>query len=544
MSTPNSTLAMRSAFRGRFAFGSAALVLVGSVLVTSASSSATTVVPQLQRHAHVAHWLSAKPAAVSAHAIHQTFVVDSSFDPAVNTSGCVTHHTPGTCTLRSAIYAANNDGNHVDAVTIPVGRHLMIYPYITISTSVVINGAGAFLNSEGGEAFYITSNAAVTINGLHISGGSATSGGGIDCNSGALVLSSVNMNHNVATADGGAIYQNRTCNLWIDNSTFTNNSATGDGGVLYLLGNAYISRSTFGGNSSSLANVASNGAAIYNGDGAVIMTGVTVKHNFGSNSAFAEGIGIYNDESMDISNSAISYNSTNYGGRGAGIENQYNLTVSNSFINNNSISGGVTDSSGAGIYNNAYVLNLVNDTMTGNSIHIATHYVYGAALYSEGGTTNWTGGSVTGSQAINDNGYVYGGAVSLSPDAENTNIVGVSISATTARAPGYSVYGGALYLDSPGNMTNDHISATTTSAAYVYGGALQSYADWTFTGLTVAATNAHASSPSGSAVEGGAIYLDDYSVMTSVTITNTTAIADLGGSTFSGIEADVFGSFQ
>jgi hypothetical protein len=527
-----------SRIRSGLTQGAVGVVLIGSVLIGATPTGASSPSRHPAALSHVAHWLSRTPHGVSPRVIHQTFVVDSSFDPIFDPAGCASHHAAGSCTLRNAIYAASHDGSHVDAVTIPSGRHLNIYTPLNLSAPIVINGAGAFLNANGIQAFYVTGT--TTITGLNISGGTASSGGAIDCESGSLVLSGVNINHSSATSDGGAIYQARSCNLWIDNSTFSSNTAGNYGGALYLIGNANISRSTFGGGSFALANIAPSGAAIYNQDGAVILNTVTVKHNMGKVGSVSDGVGIYNDESMDITNSSISYNAAPSGGNGAGIENQYNLTISNSFINSNTITGGTGIDKGAGIYNDAYVLNLSNITMTANAVHQSTSTIDGAALYTNGGTTTWNGGSISATQAINSNGSISGGAVCVDSSSENVILNGISISSTHTSAPNHYIYGGALYLDAPGNLTNVHVSNTLVSAGNITGGAIDNEADWAMSGLSITGTNAHASS-SGAYIDGGAMYLDDYTVLNSVSITNTTAISDLGGTTFSGTETDVYG---
>jgi hypothetical protein len=520
--------------------------VVGSlaVVVSTALLVAVPVTASATQESHLNYgtvkWLPRATSTISSRAVHQTFVVDNSYDPSLDSSGCAPHHSAGTCTLRDAINAAENDGNHFDAVTVPSGRHLVLNGTLYLTSSMEINASGAYLNASGYQAFYVADNPTVTINGLTESNGQALDGGALQCVSGSVMLANVHFNSNYASSAGGAIYQTVSCNLWIDESSFADNSADSEGGAIYLLGSADITRTTVGGNSASSANSAQYGAGIYNSDGAVQLDSDTIKHNRGIGSGYSYGVGVYNDELMSINNSAISFNTMSDSGDGAGIENAYNLTLTNSFVNSNSITGPST-SDGAGIYSGDYVMNMSNVTLSGNSIHLSAGDVNGASLYTDGGTLNWTGGSITSSVAHNIGGNVYGGAVEVGGSTEHVNFSNITVSSTNASAGTSYVSGGAFDLYSPGSMSNVHISSTTVSGSSIDGGAIYSDSDWTYGALSVSGTNDHASSPAGSSVDGGVLYFDDYSVISGANITNTTVQADLGSVTGSTVDTYVEG---
>jgi fibronectin-binding autotransporter adhesin len=511
-------------------------VLSGLGLVAgSSTSSAAQVSPATARvqalvatHSlrPVTHWLSRRTNQISPKAVHRTYVIDNSFDGGLNTVGCNTGHSVGSCTLRNAIYAASNDSGHFDAITIPSGRHLNLSGSLTISSSMMINGAGAFLDGNGNQALVMTSNAALTIYGLTVTNGFGTDGGGLQCISGSLVLNAVNFNHNTAT-NGGALQSSVNCNVWIDNSTFASNNASTQGGAFETDGSAYITRSTFGGSSDAAGNRSESGGAIYNSDGHVILDHVTVKHNYST--LFVYGAGIYNDESMDISNSAISYNHSIYGGDGGGIYNRYNLQVTNTFINYNNFTGSAT-SAGAGVYADGYVTTLINDTLTGNSNKTTGTLAQGAAIYSSRGQLRWSGGSVSGtSSGINGmNTEVDGGVLYVSSITEVAYVTGVSISTTTNVAlPTVDVFGGDFYLDGPTHISSVHISKTSNHAQNIEGGAIYNNSVSSFDGTTIAGTNNHASFYKGGFIEGGVLYSDDYASISSMSITSTTSLSDV-----------------
>ena len=254
----------------------------------------------------------------------------------------------GLCTLREALYNANNDvqlfntpgecttGSGTDMITFDAGLSgatiSLDYSELPIYSDMTIDGTGlaSQVTIDGGDSaqvFFIYGGT-VTLNSLKIMNGSAHL-----------------TNHDM----GGGIVNNSSATLTIINSTLSGNSAQnsggsggGSGGGIYNLGTLTITNSTFSGNSASSGS----------------------------------GGGIYNDRAT--------------------------LTITNSTFSGNSASG-----SGGGIYTFQGTLTLTNNTFSGNSA-----VIIGGGIYNDGGTLNYTntiianspsGGDCAGSGTVGTN---------------------------------------------------------------------------------------------------------------------------------------------
>ena len=251
---------------------------------------------------------------------------------------------------------------------------------LIIHGDLSIEGAGESLftiNAASKErAFFIQSNASVTLSGMTITGGAADSHGGGIWNGGDLTLTACTVSNNSTQSTGGGIFSTGILN--INNSIISNNLANGGGsydyiggGGIYNLGNMTITNSTVSDNKARR-----NGGGIFNG-GELVVLSSTISDNSASN-----GGGFYNGyysifgvctSKLTITNSTISGNTAS---NGAGIYNgNYNslaiLEITNSTIVRNSTSG-----DGGGIYCYSYHLNL-------NNTIIAENYAYdsGPDLY-------------------------------------------------------------------------------------------------------------------------------------------------------------------
>ena len=491
-----------------------------------------------------AHLLSLTPR-VAAHSFHAVITIDSSFDASNSATLCANGHAKGSCTLRDAVARAVADAPHIDEIIVPKGRHITLSQgSLNITNSMVLDGTGAFINGAGALVFNISNSSAVRIAGFSVTGANGTSGGALYCITAAVSLVGVNFSHNTATS-GGAVYSEKDCTTWISGSTFAANIAANYGGALYLLGNAVIDGSTIGGASSSSANQSPSGAGIYSSGNSTVVVNSTIKHN-GSSSTYQYGAGIYNSETMDIVNSAVSYNLSGVGGEGAGIYNGGSLQMSNDFVNYNAISG-AGKAYGAGLYDSGDATRLENVNFIGDSSLTTGYSVYGGAVYANSSSFLWNGGTV--SQTVNgvsgQSDEVQGGAIYF--NASQNEMTNVSIVGTNNNSlPNKYVYGGAVYVDSAAATSGLKIQGTTNAGAEIEGGVVYNGSYYaSLVNTSVKDTKNTASYATGSDIYGGVLYNANDMTITNFSANNTIDIANLGSaptpsSSTSYIEGGVF----
>jgi uncharacterized delta-60 repeat protein/CSLREA domain-containing protein len=210
-----------------------------------------------------------------------------------NNATCVT----GDCSLREAVNAANASGSD-DTINFASGLTT-----VTLTNEIVINNAGALtinglgannLTIDGGAGtnrIFYANNATVTISGITLTGGNGTgafasgNGGAIFTGGGSLTLDGVHITGNTATSFGnvgggvhyfGGIHR-------ITNSTISANTADAGGGGIYNFSSLIIVNSTISGNTGY------NGGGIYDEGGAITLRNVTITNNTngGINASFA-----------------------------------------------------------------------------------------------------------------------------------------------------------------------------------------------------------------------------------------------------------------
>jgi hypothetical protein len=209
-------------------------------------------------------------------------VVDSTGDTAV-AADCAVQTDPtqntgnSSCTLRDALAKAQSLGaaniyfyppNFASAASLPVTISLsngtLVIP---ASTAIFGPGSGVVTVQGGGTAsvFSLAGGLSASIDGMEITGGGGSAGGGIKT-AGTLKVTNSTFANNQATLSGGAIYDDTGASTTVINSTFYSNSASnasgGGGGAIFNVGGANLSvaDSTFTNNTST----STAGGAIYN----------------------------------------------------------------------------------------------------------------------------------------------------------------------------------------------------------------------------------------------------------------------------------------
>jgi len=288
--------------------------------------------------------------------------------------------------------------------------------------------------------------------GLTITGGSASSGGGID-NAGTLTLtnSTIADNSNGYGGDGGGIFNDGT--MTITNSTIADNSAgyVRDGGGIFNDGTMTITNSTIADNSASYGGVGDGGGI--DNEGTLTVANSTIDNN---GSQFGGGGGIYNGGTVTVSNSTIADNSTGraeaaYGG--GGIANAGTMTLIDSTVSGNGVTGISSspsyeagaggDAQGGGIWSSE-TLTIMGCTIAGNQVNGGTGFEPGQA---EGGGI-WAIGSLQVSDSTISGNSATGG--------ENAALLGAR--PIPPSGPAGSADGGGLYLQGTASITNVTIS--------------------------------------------------------------------------------------
>ncbi len=466
--------------------------------------------------------------------VNQTFTVDTNGDDATGTPANCAAGNANTCTLRDAVAAANADTGNTDGINFSVTGVTLANGTIDFTNSVLVDGTGVTVNGGAdGSVFGEDDPVSVQIDGLTITNGDASEGGAYDLTSGDLLLDSATITGNVATSAGGGIYSDG--DLWVDNSTFTANTADSggqnSGGGIYLAdGAANVENSTFGGSEAG-ANVSYVGAGIDNEDAALTLESSNFTYNTTPPDSYGEGIGLENDDLTLASGDTFDDNYSTDGGEGVGVENDESLTLSDSHIDGNVALAG-DDIYGGGLYDDGYTGDYSDVTVDGTNTSSGGDTIEGGAVYvdteEETEQFTWQGGTIDGTNNGTDSSSddIDGGAFYLYGDGEvgNVSISGVTISGTDNNAtPLGEVVGGAVYADDNTTLTGVSISNTTSSGSYVEAGVLYVGAPTSISSSTISSTSNHGSedsSPYGGGIEGGVVYADFDGADGQVTIDN------------------------
>jgi CSLREA domain-containing protein len=208
--------------------------------------------------------------------IDPTLVVTTTADTNANSS-C---DPANPCSLRDAITAANTSAPD-DVIYFDVTGTITLttaLPNLNSNMKILGPAANALTVKGLGAPFRIftINGGTVTLSGMTVANGLATTGGGI-LNNGTLTVSSCTVRNNSLTGlgpGGGAVNFGV---LTVNNSTFSGNSAGHGGGISNLGTQVIVNNSTFNGNS---ATGAGGGGGIINETGTLTVNNSTFSGNY------------------------------------------------------------------------------------------------------------------------------------------------------------------------------------------------------------------------------------------------------------------------
>jgi hypothetical protein len=263
-----------------------------------------------------------------------------------------------TC-LITAINTANGHGED-DTIQLEAGTYTVTaadnatdgpngLPSITSVLSIQGVGAQSTIIERDASAppfriFHIATEADLTLEGLTITGGLATHGGGL-ANGGTVTLANSTIADNFADCTGGGLGNSGTATL--TNSIIADNFAGCTGGGLDNTGTVTLTNSTVAGNRGGSASF---GGGLFN-DGTVTLTNSTIVDNGGVDA----GGGVFNGGTVILTNSTVAGNDAGApAGAGGGLLNLGGtMILTNSTVaDNRSVAagaGGLENHAGSGV---------------------------------------------------------------------------------------------------------------------------------------------------------------------------------------------------
>ena len=267
----------------------------------------------------------------------------------------------GPGSLRQALAIAN-DGDTIEfAIT---GTITLTSGQLAVNKSVTVSGPGVDSLAVDGNGstgvFFIDSGTTVTISGLTITNGNASSlGGGIYNESATVMLNNCVVSGNSAQY-GGGIYNEAVFGsvaLTIENSTISANLVSQEGGGIYAIG--FVGAVTMTINNSTISDnsAGSFGGGIRNVAASSDLTATLVISNSclsGNAAEFTNGGGISNEAAfgsatVEISTSTFSDNSAEFGG--ASLHNRRSgdvalINLTNTILKAGKAGGNILNKSG------------------------------------------------------------------------------------------------------------------------------------------------------------------------------------------------------
>lgn len=208
-----------------------------------------------------------------------------------------------------------------------------------------------------GLAVFVTAGNTVTLTNMTLTGGATAGDGGGLYNEGTLLLDTVSIEGNTAVNGGGIFNDNE---LTVQNSIIANNSATDGAGIFNNAGAVLIQEQTL-----FQENVATgNGGAVYQADGDLTLDASTLAQNEAAvgGAIYLSG-GVAND--INVTNNFIYDNEATIGG---GI---YNDDTAANLLHNTLYSNEASGGTGGGVasaVNTAVIRNNIIDLNTGSGI--------------------------------------------------------------------------------------------------------------------------------------------------------------------------------
>ena len=230
------------------------------------------------------------------------------------------------CSLREAIYIANLTPTDVTISfansangTITLGSALPVLGDSSGPMTIAGNGASNTIISGNGavRVFEVGSGETVTLSGMTITGGSATTGGGIRNVNGTLTVTDSTISGNAATMTGlgqqggGGIQVSSTvgnsATLTVTNTTISGNSAGASGGGIW----------SSAGNTLTVTNSTISGNSAPSGGGIYTLAGLNLNNSIVANSTSGDdcsrGLGTVNAQNSLIESGLGCVNGTNTG---------------------------------------------------------------------------------------------------------------------------------------------------------------------------------------------------------------------------------------
>jgi hypothetical protein len=303
------------------------------------------------------------------------------------------------------------------------------------NATVVLNSCNLSDDGASGNGGGVSNNASATLTNCTLNGDSAGGYGGGFYNNGGVLFTNCTLDGDSANGYGGGLY-NANGKASFSNSTLSNDSAGSEfyGGAIYNNATLNVTNSTF-----SFDSAGGYGGGLYNANGTATLSSSTFSNDSaGHSNARFYGGGIYNYATLFLTNCSVVNDQA--GGYGGGLYNANGTaTVTNSTFSNNKAGLSSVPYYGGGIYNNA-ALTLTNCTVNNNSAN-----GYGGGLYNNSGAklTNCT---FTGNSAGNT---YYGGGL-------YNNSVATLVSCTFSNNS--ATYGGGLYNNSNASLINTIIA--------------------------------------------------------------------------------------
>ncbi len=390
-------------------------------------------------------------------------------------------------------------------------------------TGSMISGNSSVRAGGGIEISSIVREATVTISSSNFSnnttGPTPGNGGGLHvtapmgANPTTLNITGGTFISNVASAEGGGLWNDVAGTMTVSNVTIAGNKASGaaadqgGGGVFNNGGTTNITNSTIAGNIADGA--AGSGGGILNDGGSLTVTGGTIAGNVSNRAGGGiEATAQNRDSVVELTDVSILGNTTgNSPGNGGGIhvtDTSAVTTTSTFTITNGLISSNVANQEGGGVWNDTGVMTITGTTIIGNTANVAN-----AASDAQGG------GGV----------FNNGGTIIIDSATISKNTIGGT--------PGTDDGGAGIFNDgrnSPGTITitNTTISENSTTTGSGNGGGILNIGDAdtvatvTITGGTI---DGNTAARAGGGIETNAGVVS----ITSVTVSGNTANINGGG---------------